>query len=292
MSNARFGLRVRSGSVGSIIRGLSAADLLLNIYPNATAAYSLRKLKEDYNGSCIRVRRSIDNTELNIGFNGLNLDTTTLLSFVGVGDGFVTIWYDQSGNVINATQAAIVRQPLIVSSGNLNILNTNPAIFFSGSTFLSCGMLLSINNIRSYYSVNNATSTTQSRTIFSNGYNNTGAIYVGLLQNVYRYQSWIQGENNLSFSIDVGNSQHIVNGSYEVGNNGIKRYINGIPDTQYTTTRTLSGANTTAFAIGYSFQDNSYFWIGNQQELILYPNADTVNRIGIQNNINSYYNIY
>ena len=46
-------------------------------------AYSLRKLRTAYTGSAIRVRRSLDNAERDIGFNGTNLDTTALQNFVG-----------------------------------------------------------------------------------------------------------------------------------------------------------------------------------------------------------------
>ena len=43
-------------------------------------------------GSPLRVRRSTDNAEIDIAFtvNG-NLDTAALLTFVGAGNGFVTI---------------------------------------------------------------------------------------------------------------------------------------------------------------------------------------------------------
>jgi len=41
---------------------------LLDTYPDAAAAYSLRKLRADYSGSAVRVRRSSDNTEQDIGF--------------------------------------------------------------------------------------------------------------------------------------------------------------------------------------------------------------------------------
>ena len=61
-----------------------SASYLLDSYGGATAAYSLRKLRAGYTGSAIRVRRSNDNTTLDVGFdaNG-NLDTTSLLNFVG-----------------------------------------------------------------------------------------------------------------------------------------------------------------------------------------------------------------
>jgi len=56
---------------------------LLDLFPNAAAAYSLRKLRAAYSGSAVRVRRSSDNTEQDIGFTTQGeLDTTSLLSFV------------------------------------------------------------------------------------------------------------------------------------------------------------------------------------------------------------------
>ncbi len=57
---------------------------LLDTYSGAAAAYSLRKLNGSYTGSAIRVRRSNDNTTLDVGFdaNG-NLDTTSMLNFIG-----------------------------------------------------------------------------------------------------------------------------------------------------------------------------------------------------------------
>jgi hypothetical protein len=49
----------------------------------AVAAYSLRKLRAAYSGSAVRVRRSSDNTEQDIGFTTQGeLDTASLLSFV------------------------------------------------------------------------------------------------------------------------------------------------------------------------------------------------------------------
>jgi hypothetical protein len=51
---------------------------------SAAAAYSLRRLRSDYTGAAIRVRRSSDNAELDIGFTGDgDLDTVALLRHAG-----------------------------------------------------------------------------------------------------------------------------------------------------------------------------------------------------------------
>ena len=94
--------------------------LILDCYPNAAAAYSLRKLRTAYTGNCIRVRRTGDNVEQNIGFLNNYLDTAALKTFIGVtASGFITTWFDQSGNGINATQTNAANQPNIVSAGSL-----------------------------------------------------------------------------------------------------------------------------------------------------------------------------
>jgi hypothetical protein len=106
--------------------------LLLDLYPNAATAYSVRKLRTAYTGNCIRVRRSSDNAEQNIGFVNNELDTTSLLSFVGAVNGFVTTWYDQSGNGFDVIQTAAANQPRIVNAGVLDTQNSKPTILFDG----------------------------------------------------------------------------------------------------------------------------------------------------------------
>lgn len=112
------------------------ADALLNDYPYASGAYSLRKLDKNYTGNCIRVRRSNDNNQTDIGFdsNG-DLDTGTLLTFVGNNSAFVTVWYDQSGlgNNMEVKPNAASTEPRIVNSGTIDVVNSRPAIYFDGS---------------------------------------------------------------------------------------------------------------------------------------------------------------
>lgn len=98
-------------------------------------AYSLRKVRAAYAGSAIRVRRSSDNTEQDIGFDGTGyLDTAALATFVGANDGFVKIFYDQSGNSYDLSQSTTANQPQIVSSGTLITISAGRASMqFDGS---------------------------------------------------------------------------------------------------------------------------------------------------------------
>lgn len=105
---------------------------ILDTYTGSDAAYGIMKLRTAYAGSCIRVRRSSDSTEQDIGFSGTSLDTTSLLSFVGAGDGYIVKVYDQSGNGNDLVQNTATNQPFIVSSGVTNTINGQPAIYFDG----------------------------------------------------------------------------------------------------------------------------------------------------------------
>jgi hypothetical protein len=108
--------------------------VLDNISKSPTVAYSVRKLSKTYHGFCLRVRRSSDNASLDIGFdtNG-ELDTAKMISFVGSYNGFVAIWYDQSGNQKNLTQVTPIYQPKIIDTGTLITSNGKPFIGFYGT---------------------------------------------------------------------------------------------------------------------------------------------------------------
>lgn len=131
---------------------------VLDLYSGAKVAFSLRKLRTAYTGKCLRVRRSSDNTELDIDFksNG-KLDDTALLSFVGGGNGYVVKWYDQSGNALDAYQTVNANQPRIVLSGVIETQNGDNSIrldqtlshfmrvglfSFTNASVFSCGYYL------------------------------------------------------------------------------------------------------------------------------------------------------
>jgi len=95
-------------------------------------AYSLRLVVPGYAGSAVKVRRSSDSTTQDIGFVSGALDTASLLTFCGAGDGFVDTWYDQSGNTRHLTQATTTTQPKLVSSGAVITSGGKPAATFDG----------------------------------------------------------------------------------------------------------------------------------------------------------------
>src|SRR6266487_554660 len=103
---------------------------------NGSAGFSTSLLRSAYAGACLRIRRSSDNASQDIGFSGTDIDTASLLSFCGAGNGFVTTWYDQSGNGKDAIQASLGNQPQLVASGAvLATMNSVPALTFDGTNF-------------------------------------------------------------------------------------------------------------------------------------------------------------
>ena len=115
---------------------LKIFETLLDIESNSHFYWSVFLRKASYYGSpCIQVRRSSDNALLDIGFvvNGddVMLDTASLLSFVGAGDGFIVTKYSQI-NGYEITQSDPTAQPKIVSSGSLITQNSLPSTQYDG----------------------------------------------------------------------------------------------------------------------------------------------------------------
>jgi hypothetical protein len=94
-------------------RGLVGSDLPLAVSNNAATAYSLEWLgNPNYTGPFVRVRRSSDNAEQDF------TDKSLIAAWVGAGnDGYATIWYDQSGNLLDLINFEASYQPKIVESG-------------------------------------------------------------------------------------------------------------------------------------------------------------------------------
>lgn len=107
------------GGSGTLLLDLFGTDIL--------AAYSLRKLSSTYSGNAVRVRRTSDNAEQDIGFDGNgDLDTSSLTTFLGSDDGFLAKWYDQSGNSRDGAQTNASKQIRIATAGTIETKNSLP----------------------------------------------------------------------------------------------------------------------------------------------------------------------
>lgn len=273
--------------------------LLLDLYPGADVAYSLRKLRTGYVGNAIRVRRASDNTEQNIGFDGLgNLDTSALTAFCAGTNGFVTTWYDQSGNNRNVIQSSAVSQPQIVSSGSVILEGGFPAVKFDGSNdFLNGGTILNPGgrNIVTFAitKIIGTIGTPYSRTFFGNFQNRWG---------LYRDSSVLNSQSQ--FSTGVGGSSSVADTSslnriisQEVESGFFNKLFinNSTSATASTLGLSFSNETTLNFLVGSYAQFGGYYLNGTISELIIYQplvSSPLPNRSAITVEMNNHYSIY
>jgi hypothetical protein len=117
-----------------------------------TVRFYAANLELGINNARPLLQRNVPETIADIG----DLDTAALLAHVGSGSGFVTTWYDQSGNGRNATQATAGQQPRIVNAGVIETINLKPSARWDGSNdslLLPSGFLFN----QSQFSVNMVT---------------------------------------------------------------------------------------------------------------------------------------
>jgi hypothetical protein len=279
----------------NIISVTTLEALLLDTYSGAAAAYSLRKLRTAYTGNAIRVRRASDNTEQNIGFVNNELDTASLTSFCSGTNGFVTTWYDQSGNGYDATQSTGANQPQIVSSGSVITENGKAAINFDGS---DDGLHASYSGISgedipySNFNVIKNNAIIGNPTILSLNRSGelapvTSTILLGL-----NYGFFFRDNGNVSKSSSSAQSQIQTNFNLICEGTTTSVYYNGseIINSADSDLGTIT-RNTISIGTFRIFTPTNYF-LGNIQEVILYPSDQSTNRTGIETNINDFYSIY
>jgi hypothetical protein len=269
---------------------------LLDLYPSAAAAYSLRKLRAAYTGSAIRVRRASDNTEQNIGFVNNVLDTSSLTSFCSGTNGFVTTWYDQSGNGRNATQTTAANQPQIVSGGSVLLYNGKPTLKFDGindsmNNLISFGANLSVYYVTERIAAPAAGGYQNDLGIgSSNGTDRGGIHYInpslkGASFAFYSTYSWYDGDGTYGAT----NYKYLIN--FELTSSvGMSIYQNNALEKALTTSGTMP---TDAQGL-YIANDPKYNRFGNMNwcELIMWNTNQATNRSAINTNMNSFYSIY
>jgi len=262
---------------GSRLRG--GGGLMLNLFPNASLGLSLRKLDKDYTGFCIKVRRSSDNAEQDVGFLNNELDTASLLTFVGSGNGFVTTIYDQvaSNNMVKTTASL---QGQIVSNGSVILKGGKPCI------------IRSVDDDGGYLSTYAP----------NDGVSIKGMFYVG--DNEGR-RSIIFGSNTVSqdfgFQAQEGNftnegvdfnptiSLTKLNGSTTTFQNTGQTYA--ATNSQFLLYREIQfNFNDNVLGLGYRQSNPSSVGMFTFQELAIFENTDDA--VDKENNTNGYFSIY
>jgi hypothetical protein len=267
-------------------------------YSTLTDSYvhSLRKAVPSYSGAAIRVRRSSDSTEQDIGFIGNDLDTAALATFVGAGTGYIRTFYNQTGGT-NLVQTNTALQPIIRAGGTTYTQNGKPAIYFdTTSKYLTYGGTI---NLTSKYTISAVMNLPSGLRQFGYGgsnsylfYNNTSGSNVahnnGATPPFTTFTSGFFFSNSAQKLVEVYRNRN-TSWVYE---NAVKYEMPG--NNNYPTisnTRSIFDTNQTLIQIGGELGGQSF--AGYLQELnikigVVEPDSNTA----IQADINGYWGVY
>jgi hypothetical protein len=267
----------------AFLGSLQPPVFLLDFYPNAAAAYSLRQLRTGVT-NVVRVRRSSDNTEAD--FTAAQVSDGSLAAWVGAGNnGFVRTWYDQSGNGRNLQETVTGSQLSIVTSGTLESDGGLPAIrSISGLKTLSVlwgiapvnPVLFLVHKITTAYDFGLSGHWVDigSNVLLSNHFANE------LYNDYFNSARPKYGGTN----VPRLNTRYLERFKYEAGTGTI------------TLNNSTLGSNTFSLATPATLSvgglSATYPATGFIQELIIYSTGTGVNATGAQSNINAHYAIY
>jgi len=284
----------QNGMLLAVPSAATADTFLLDQYPGAEAAYSLRLLSSSYSGECIKVRRASDDTESDIGFSGNMLNESSLSTFCASTDCYVKTWYDQSGNTRDATQTDTTKQPKIYDSTNGIITdndNSLPAIRFyhnsAKNNLVTSTFATAISQPLTIFSVSHLDSLGESGG--ANIYDGIGLTdrAAGFVKVSTKYLSIFAGIEFSTSTADDYNAKirsDLFDGvSSEIWADGVSQG-----------TGNASVGDLGGISIGAFTGNAAGNWKGKIQEVVFYSvNQDTEgNRSSIETNINNYYSIY
>jgi len=278
----------------AFLGGLAAAPaLLLDDYPGAAAAYSLRQLRTGVT-NVVRVRRDNDDAEQD--FTATQVSNGTLAAWVGAGNnGFVRTWYDQSGNGRHAVQATTTSQPSIVNAGSVVLSGTRASMSFDGSDDVLDLPTLSSNTQLFAFSV-------FSDLAYSGGSINTR--FFDVLAGIYSFQimresgtsdfhmkstSWQGGALATRFNA-APTTLSLASNWFDSSSNSY--WLNGSNVSSVADPSLIGAAGTTA-RIGARGDLNQFSFLnGRYAELLLYQSDQSANRATIEADINAHYSIF
>lgn len=274
--------------------------LLDDVGSTSCGAWGLRRLKQSYSSSLIRVRRSSDNTEQDIGLSGDVLNTTALSTFLGSDDGYVVTWYDQSGNGYDITQSTTTTQPKIAVSGTiqtLNNTNSDECVYFdpTPSKYLQRDSTFIEGVPYTFSAVGEITSATSNNLFLGSipGTTNQGLQIGPSGASSFRIAQW---NNDASYTISPSfstNTTYVMTGVKKStsGSNGSELWISGTNKGTNTRPNLYMSSSTTTFYVGHGASFSHDFY-GRLSEVIFWVTELTASQIAIAyNNQIDYYGL-
>lgn len=246
-----------------------------------SAAWSLRNLFSSFVGSnVVLVRRLSDNAEL--GFTAEEVIDGTLTTWTGVATGIVRVWYDQTGNGVNATAVPSV-SPIIVSSGTLVTSGGFPALHFpNGNINLT---ITSTTSLSTFVVAKNDSITSAVQPVITGnvgagggqfGWGGTAGGVNGLA--VYDGANALSATGeDLDIHLGTAISNGVIGELFVDGTSAASGAFAGLPSL------THMGERPDAVTLDL---------YGKLSEILLYSTDQSSNRIAIETNINNYYSIY
>jgi uncharacterized protein (TIGR02145 family) len=313
---AKNSVGISYGEVEQFTTSAAPYAFPLDLFPSAHHAFSLRKLRSNYNGACLRVRRTtttpiattttVDvrfDSNNKISFNspisesaGTPTNATTLGQFaLGIVDGFsdteifVTTWYDQSGNNKNVVSTTTTQQPRIVrldlGVATLETKDGEVAIRFirgSSTRLILADTSMNINNLSQY--------------IVASLINTTNATNIAMFRFAPTWALPLSGNSTILINYDNGSGIAGFFSSVSDTVNRLYSIVAGIGTATIYRNQTIIGSKATVSA---ATQYIALGWSGNTfasnpldgyiQESITYQNQSNV--LNIQTNIMNYYGI-
>lgn len=271
---------------------VATTEYLYDSYP-FSHAYSLRKLKSTATYA-IRVRRSSDNTETDIGFVGYDLDTSTLGTFCSGTSGFITTWYDQ-GSTLRLTMSTSANQPRIYNAGTLDTKGSLPCINFISSDYLESATAMSIlshGNAYSFYTVSSANATETAGAIFCTSRTSADRLVQFCDSRTTPNRNFfIQNSGATSYLANlsaarVNTNQRYLSGFVTTGK-AMSAFDNGATGGTDTYTGTYTNDR---FLCGVQHA-GTFYLTGQIQEMIFYNSDTSADRTSIEADIVAYYGL-
>jgi hypothetical protein len=247
-----------------------------------------------YAGACCRVLRTSDSTQTDIGFSGNFIDVSALLSFVGAGNGLVTIWYDQTGNAYDIPNGASA--PIIVTSGVYD-----DKIIFTGPRWLQHGDNAARDVFRNadaasiFTTVESVSTTTVQNILWASTTTvNTSRVDFRLtaLNRVQVGARRLDGAGAVLVIVgdtDHNNDELILSSHINWAVGEAELYQNGVQTGSATFASTGLTSNTRSISLQIGRQSTTTNYLnGYMKNMVVYKSDQRANRAGIEAILNSY----